>query len=352
MTDIRNNQWLSAYLYYNEPWETFLVEAVAPYIKTAMQTGIAEQYFFIRYWDRGPHIRLRFKGAAGAVNRILRPNLEEHFLSYFDSKPSQRTDPNYPPSFPEHFKWIPNNSVVFVPYEAEIRRYGGPEAIHLAELQFQASSDVALHSLERRFRNWSYDDALGLAIKLHLIFVDAMRMDLSEAMAFFHFLYHNWLPRSFRYYHKKLSRADYLRQAQEVTEAFAQSFDLQKANLIPFHQALWEALKTGDEFEEATLNQWRQSNQSIREQLGKLAEQGQLVDRPSEEEYALLNNSVLDQLKLLCWSIYGDYFHMTNNRLGILNRDEGFVAYLMMESLKALNRTTNGERQAVLYRED
>ena len=51
MTDVLTSKWLSAYLYYNEPWETFLVEAVEPYVKTVMQTGIAEQYFFIRAID-------------------------------------------------------------------------------------------------------------------------------------------------------------------------------------------------------------------------------------------------------------------------------------------------------------
>jgi len=341
MTGVLNSQWLSAYLYYNEPWETFLVEAVEPYIKTVMQTGVADQYFFIRYWDRGPHIRLRFKAETKIINEILRPNLEEHFLGYFDSKPSQRTEPNYPLSFPDEYKWLPNNSVVFCDYEPEVNRYGGLAGVKIAELQFQVSADITLQSIKHRLLEWSYDDALGVAIKLHLGFAFAMGMDLSEAASFFHFLYHNWLPRSFRYYHKKLSREEYLQQANELTDAFAQSFELQKEQLIPFHLAMWEALATQSEFEEEALNTWLSVNQSIKLQLDKASLEGQLEERAPEEQYSLVNNAVLEEDQQLLWSIYGDYFHMTNNRLGILNRDEGFLAYLMMGSLQA---ALNGEK--------
>ena len=31
---------------------------------------------------------------------------------------------------------------------------------------------------------------------------------------------------------------------------------------------------------------------------------------------------------------YADYLHLTNNRLGVLNRDEGYLAYLMMRSME------------------
>lgn len=338
MTETPKSEWLSAYLYYNEPWETFLVKAVEPYIKTVMQTGIAEQYFFIRYWDRGPHIRLRFKGDPKVVATILRPNLKEHFMSYFESKPSQRTEPNYPPSFPDHFKWLPNNSVVFMDYEPEIRRYGGAVGLDIAEWQFHAASDIALHCLKNRALNWSYDDALGTAIKLHLAFVSAVEMDIQEATSFFHFLYHNWLPRSFRYYHKKLTREAYIQQAEELTAAFAKSFTLQKDTLVPFHQVMWEALESDVEFEEADLNIWIKNNRTVHQRLAEAMEAQQLEERPPEEQYQLSNNAVVNAKRKLIWSFYGDYFHMTNNRLGILNRDEGFLAYLMMESLLILSR--------------
>lgn len=36
------------------------------------------------------------------------------------------------------------------------------------------------------------------------------------------------------------------------------------------------------------------------------------------------------------WLIYDSYVHMTNNRSGVLNRDEGYLGYLMAKSVELL----------------
>ena len=77
--------WLSVHLFYNEPWEEFLQKAVEPYVNTAIQTGIATQYFFIRYWERGPHIRLRLKGDVEMINTILKVIQIQQIRSFFDA---------------------------------------------------------------------------------------------------------------------------------------------------------------------------------------------------------------------------------------------------------------------------
>jgi len=40
--------------------------------------------------------------------------------------------------------------------------------------------------------------------------------------------------------------------------------------------------------------------------------------------------------KLERWMHMADYMHMTNNRLGILNRDESYMAFLLTESLQRI----------------
>ena len=176
--------WLAAHLYYNEPWEEFLTKGVEPYIRTLMRTGIASQYFFIRYWDRGPHLRLRFKADRTIIDQLLRPNLQEHFEHYFESRPSQRTEPHYPPDFPEQYKWLPNNTLQWLPYEPEYERYGGSIGMAIAERQFQASSDIALNSIRQKGFKWTYDDALGTAVKLHLSFAHTLGLNLEEVAVF------------------------------------------------------------------------------------------------------------------------------------------------------------------------
>ena len=335
MTTEKTYQWLAAHLYYNEPWETFLLEAIQPYIHTVMRTGIAQQFFFIRYWDRGPHIRLRFKGEASVIENVLKDNLQEHFLGYFDLKPSLRTEPNYPANFPAEHKWFPNNSIQFIPYLPEQKRYGGRHALLVAEQHFEISSAAVLEYMSEKGMQWTYDDAMGTAIKLHLSFVHALGMDLVHAHAFFHFIFYNWLPHSFKFLHKKWSNKAYQAQAEETIEAFESAFEQQREALTPFHQVLWEALESNASFEEELLNKWVAANRSIKNRLLQLYERRLMDKRPAKYLMSAFP-SFLDEQAQELWMYYADLLHMTNNRLGILNKDEGFLAFLMLRSLKNL----------------
>lgn len=336
MTTGPKKSWLAVHLYYNEPWEEFLTKALEPYINSVIRSGVAEQYFFIRYWDRGPHIRLRFKGDTTVFEQIFRPNLLEHFENYFEDKPSKRTDPHYPENFPEELKWLPNNSVHFFNYEPEVERYGGITGVQIAEEHFHASSDAVLSKIKEKGLNWTYDDAMGTAIRLHLSFIFTMGLDLNSAVSFFRMIFYNWLPRSFRVYSKGLSREDYHKLSHETIESFSKAYELQKPGLISFHQNLWEGLLENIELEDDILNSWIQRNLSLRDKLNFANSNNQLVKIPSTYKLSAYHDQNLNPEQKLHWNLLADYIHMTNNRLGILNRDEGYLGFLMMKSLRAL----------------
>ena len=38
--------WLATYLYYAEPWEEFLTDAVKPFVESVLENNLAEQFFF------------------------------------------------------------------------------------------------------------------------------------------------------------------------------------------------------------------------------------------------------------------------------------------------------------------
>ncbi len=343
MTTSPKNNWLAAHLYYNEPWEEFLTKAVEPYITSVMRAGVAEQYFFIRYWDRGPHIRLRFKADEAVIEQLFRPNLLEHFENYFEDKPSKRTDPNYPINFPDDFKWLPNNSVQFFNYEPEVDRYGGPIGVKIAEEHFQISSDITLNYIKGKGLKWTYDDALGVAVKLHLSFVFVMGLDLNEAVSFFRMIFYNWLPRSFRFYSKGLSKEDYRKLSYETIDSFSRSYEMQKAALIPFHQSLWNGLEAGSDFEEDNMNVWIAKNKIIKNKLDQAASLNQLLPRDSTFQLPAKVAQTLNPQQELYWNLFADFVHMTNNRLGILNKDEGYLGFLIMQSLLALTNQTDSQ---------
>ena len=338
MTTPKPNNWLSVHLFYNEPWEEFLNKAVGPYVNTALQTGIAQQFFFIRYWEQGPHIRLRLKGNPEMVQSVLQPNLQEHFNNYFESKPSRRTEPGYPPNFPENLKWLPNNSIHYKDYEREEQRYGGSTALLLGEEQFMLSSMTILDFIKSKGKSWSYEDAMGTAIQLHISFAYALGFNFEETIHFFDFIYKNWMPFALKKYHNQVSPEEYQLQSQRSIQSFEKAFDSQKKLLLPFLSQFLENLQNGEAFEEKAINNWVSENNRISAGIQYLHKVEKLEPRPTSIQYKI--PPVGEDISLLLWSIYADFIHMTNNRLGILNRDEPYIGYLIMKSLK----TAQGKR--------
>jgi thiopeptide-type bacteriocin biosynthesis protein len=331
--DNDNKKWLAAHLYYAEPWEKFLTRAVQPFAHSVLEDKQAGQYFFIRYWERGPHIRLRFKGDPGVLESQVKPRLESYFTDYFNRYPSQREEHEYVKKLPEEHRWYPNNSVQYITYEPEIERYGGDTCIVTAEKQFEASSNAVL-AIIGEAEDWDYDRALGAAIQLHLGFAFALGMDLTETTAFYTRISQVWFSRAYGY-DEKISPEE-LKKRQEITlKAFNENFDKQKETLAPYHDTLWNAFAEGVEFEQEWLNRWLTDMAAIGGQLKNARDEGKLV---LPAWYKVQPSERIPQSNQQLWAILESYVHMTNNRLGILNRDEAFLGYLIKESLKVLNK--------------
>jgi thiopeptide-type bacteriocin biosynthesis protein len=88
---------------------------------------LADSFFFIRYRDREPHLRLRFRGEPGRLLTGLIPCLNEWF------------------------QYLAENGllsgVTIDTYEREIERYGGPDLIEAAEELFHYDSLATLKML-------------------------------------------------------------------------------------------------------------------------------------------------------------------------------------------------------------
>ncbi|UII30241.1 thiopeptide-type bacteriocin biosynthesis protein [Fulvivirga ulvae] len=325
--------WLAAFLYYAEPWEEFLINGVKPLIDQVMENQMADQYFFIRYWEKGPHIRLRFKGDRAILENKVKPLLTEHVNNYFKNRPSERQDPEWLKDVPEQQQWYPNNSVQFIAYDPETERYGGEHALLVSERQFQASSEATLKIVEEGLDSWDYNRALGAAIQLHLGFAYGVGMDQHEASKFFSEVFQNWLPRAYYFYEKDISKEELARRKQETLKAFESNFEAHKESLIPFFQTVWEAFEEKQSFDQEWLNQWLTDMRNIKADLRTLQKEGKLV---VPEWYAMKENTGVPEEKQQLWAIYDSYIHMINNRMGIMNRDEGYLAYLVRESIKVL----------------
>lgn len=328
----RNKEWLAGYLYFAEPWEDFLTQVVGPFVESVMEEHLAEQFFFIRYWELGPHIRLRFKGESCMLTGELKSRMETFFGDFFRKHPSPRREPAEVRKLPKDRQWIDNNSLKFVPYEPEVQRYGGPVGILMAERQFEISSRAVLSVMEES-ESWDYERALGAAIQLHLAFAFGVGMDLAETREFFCRIFGMWLARS--YGHTSGLTADEIQKRRELTlKAFAENFGNQKSVLVPFHETFWNALSREAVFEQEWLNQWLLGMREI----GKELQDAQKHGRLEFPDWFKPNPEIgIPAARQYLWSILESCVHMTNNRLGILNRDEAYLGYLIQQCLEHLN---------------
>jgi len=143
---MRESDWLSAHAFYHDDLDRLLLGAVAPLVER-LQTG----WFYLRYWDGGPHVRLRVRSGAG-----VRELVEDCFARHFAADPArgQLSEGEYLHSAAELAglermgkyadRLYPNNSVVFIPYRRELDRYGDGPAIEAVEHHFFQSSRIAL----------------------------------------------------------------------------------------------------------------------------------------------------------------------------------------------------------------
>ena len=89
-----------------------------------------------------------------------------------------------------------------------------------------------------------------------------------------------------------------------------------------------------EEFEETYLDEWLRDNRRIGFELRLAQAQQLLMPRPPEFRMKMQGNIDPDEYEL--WRYFADFVHLTNNRLGIGNEDESYMAYLMMRSLEEM----------------
>ncbi|MET9231618.1 thiopeptide-type bacteriocin biosynthesis protein [Lentzea sp. NPDC003310] len=137
--------------------DTFIAETLAP----AMA---GREWYFLRYWETGPHLRVRIKNAQNADK--LEIQLRELIAAQeFDQ---QEGDPD----------WLPHGDVREVEYVPETERYGGPHALPIAEEVFCHSTEVAVAVLKA-----THTDSARLTAAIDLTIATAKALDLNLPQA-------------------------------------------------------------------------------------------------------------------------------------------------------------------------
>jgi thiopeptide-type bacteriocin biosynthesis protein len=119
------SEWLYIKLYTGTATaDQLLCELISPVVVAAMRSGVAVAWFFIRYEDPDWHLRVRLRGSPeGLLQRVL-PSLNVAVVPHLANGGLWR--------------------VQLDTYEREVERYGGIEAVAIAEQLFHADSEAAL----------------------------------------------------------------------------------------------------------------------------------------------------------------------------------------------------------------
>lgn len=119
------SEWLYAKLYTGPAAaDRVLVDTVAPLARDAEASGAADRWFFIRYADPEPHLRVRFGGRPERLRSEVLPALEMATAELIDSGVVWRFQLDS--------------------YDREVERYGGDTAIGLAEEIFAADTAAVI----------------------------------------------------------------------------------------------------------------------------------------------------------------------------------------------------------------
>ncbi|OJD61162.1 lantibiotic biosynthesis protein [Bacillus sp. N35-10-4] len=130
--------------------DVFLKEKLLPLINRC----VLDKWFFIRYWQGGPHIRLRYKIKELQVKHVFEKELEDTLrdfqLEYQNEKFSEVSydDRVVQLEGVKDLKVYPNFSIQDILYVPEVARYGGEEAVSFSEELFSYSSELASYVIQ------------------------------------------------------------------------------------------------------------------------------------------------------------------------------------------------------------
>ncbi|EKS7868022.1 MULTISPECIES: lantibiotic dehydratase [Bacillus] len=134
-----------------------LIKYINPFIERLQKEGIIEKFFFIKYLDPNPHIRLRILWSKSSPNRF---DLLNDFLEF-----------------------LQNKEIIFstdiCSYTPEVIRYGGPNAIEAAETYFYHDSKFISQILDVTKLQPELDLSIISVITLHH-FLSCFNFTLSE----------------------------------------------------------------------------------------------------------------------------------------------------------------------------
>lgn len=306
-------KWIGYYVYYQDDFNIIIKKALIPLINILNKLNMYEGYFFLRYWENGPHLRFRVKLKNEFEKEIC--HLIEHILiSFLEKNPSKtRLSKEDYYKFTKNFanlekinKKLPdsilNNYFSRETYVQEKNKYGGLCGVFIAEKIFMKSSSIVINILNK---NYSKNVIHFYALIMMFVATKAFKFSLNKQLDFFLYYYNYWSQYLYSQYNKDYTKS--LQNLFELKKNVLKDIFLSVHHLQSFNESLvkewFSTLETA--FFEIEANSFNIRNKIFLENKFDL------------KEYLLMQ-----------------YIHTHNNRLGILVYEEAILGYLAASTIK------------------
>lgn len=316
---IKDPHWLSFHVFLADPAHTerYLQERLAPAIEAWRRDGSIDGWFFIRYWEGGPHLRIRLRGAITRQEDAVAGVLSADIETYLSERAPTREDYYRGHSFDgRHVEvadlpWYDEGSVVRIDYVPEYQRYGGHGAMSASEELFQHSSRLALGVCKATQSSWPTRLSCAFGLMATALIASGERMD--GLSAYFADYGAFWATLS------KRDSAD-----QDISPPSTEQVRLLRH---------LEAQAAADWTERTLHAAWASGVGRLVAHLRTLHASGRLIaphdGRPTSTDAEFRRASL---------GIVGSHIHMLNNRMGVPPAGELFLSGGLMRAADALLR--------------
>jgi thiopeptide-type bacteriocin biosynthesis protein len=310
------SEWLSGHLFmpggmYEDGYDRALLDTVVPFVRTMADAKWVDRFFFIRYSELGHHLRIRLHGPREILDAQVKPAMES-YLSI--TCPNLTIEEVAPETLAEG---RPLHRLRWIPYVPEVDRYGGPDALLIAERVFHASTRAAIGAL-RGLPPGARGTRLGRGLIATLITTHAFYGTREGCVRLMRKYYHGYLPRM---------TGRLAENEGTWSRAFTASYERQAATLSTYVEEVYERLALN----EPILDFWDEYREAL------------AFERSALEALAL-EGRVKRGVEPLSWQrclqqIVPSYIHMMNNRLGVTVPEESYLANMIAQTLSATSAT-------------
>ena len=308
MTELVVARLLSVHLHfagalYDTTCDEVLLRVVEPLVNRWTEAGLTRRFFFVRYGEEGPHVRLRLEVLDDGPP--LRAKLAEVIAAL--ARPEAIAAGG-----------LPAIDVRWVNYEPELDRYGGPAAISVAEDIFDLSSRTALALLSSMSPPVA-DARRGRALLAMLVTLHAFCEHAGWAAAFS------------TYYGNSFLKTVAPDSSDALAEAFHSGYDRQAERLRSLVVESWATLDA----REPLLDVFDDYHERLLMHRGRL----QTLARAGLVRVA--GHRAPHWESVVQW-VVPSLVHMMCNRIGVTVLEEVYLAHLITDAVAAAHGATRG----------